>query len=127
MIEMLSGTSAGWPTDLKTMNLPRRSIFASWEIFNGGSIGISPSPCHSPIRRSNSFIAGLLFGDRVQTIRLSAKLRCQVEEILGDDIDRDVERLWFPGAPFMRTAHEGGSHTLSSGGGQVVGMRGNHH
>lgn len=29
----LSGTSAGSPTELKTMNLPRPSIFASTEIF----------------------------------------------------------------------------------------------
>jgi tetratricopeptide (TPR) repeat protein len=28
------------------MNLPRRSIFASTEIFIGGFIGTSPSPCH---------------------------------------------------------------------------------
>ena len=42
------------------MNSPRRSTFASTEIFIGGSIGISPSPCHSPISGSNSFIVGLL-------------------------------------------------------------------
>src|SRR6266540_868625 len=61
MIETLSGISAGSPTERKTMNSPRRSIFASSEIFIGGSTGISPSPCHSPISGSNSFIVGLLF------------------------------------------------------------------
>src|SRR5438552_11128155 len=61
MIETLSGISAGSPTVLMTMNSPRRSIFASTEIFIGGSIGTSPSPCHSPISGSNSFIVGLLF------------------------------------------------------------------
>jgi hypothetical protein len=60
MIEMLSGTSAGWPTELKTMNSPRRSIFASIEIFIGGFIATSPSPCHSPISGWKSFIVGLL-------------------------------------------------------------------
>src|SRR2546427_2395708 len=61
MIETLSGTSAGSPTELKTMNSPRRSIFACMEILIGGSIGTSPSPCHSPISGWNSFIVGLLF------------------------------------------------------------------
>ena len=56
MIEMLSGISAGSLTELKTMNLPRRSIFVSAESFIGGSIGTSPSLCHSPISGSNSFI-----------------------------------------------------------------------
>src|SRR6266536_1995231 len=60
MIEMLSGTSAGWLTVLKTMNSPRRSIFASSDTFIGGSIGISPSPSHWPISGSNAFIVGLL-------------------------------------------------------------------
>src|SRR5687768_592030 len=36
---------------------PRRSIFESTVSFIGGST-ISPSPCHSPISGSNSFIAG---------------------------------------------------------------------
>ena len=61
MIEMLSGTPPGLATALKTINSPRRSIFASSEICIGGSIGISPSPCHSPISGSNSFIIGLHF------------------------------------------------------------------
>src|SRR2546426_11501394 len=60
MIETLSGTSAGSPTELMTMNFPRRSIFASMEIFIGGSNGTSPSPCHSPISGWNCFIVGLL-------------------------------------------------------------------
>src|SRR6266545_8309070 len=60
MIETLSGTSAGSATELKMMNSPRRSIFASSEIFIGGSIGNSPSPCHSPISGSNCFIVSLL-------------------------------------------------------------------
>jgi hypothetical protein len=59
MIETLSGTSAGSPTERRTMNSPRRSTVASTEIFIGGSIGISPSPCHSPISGSKSFIGGL--------------------------------------------------------------------
>ena len=57
MIETLSGTSAGSPTELMTMNFPRRSIFSTTEILIGGSSGTSPSPCHSPISGSNSFIA----------------------------------------------------------------------
>src|SRR6266852_6553127 len=60
MIETLTGTSAGSATVLKTMNLPKRSIFASSEIFIGGFAGISPSACHSPISRSNFFIVRLL-------------------------------------------------------------------
>src|SRR5687768_5908696 len=58
MIEMLSGTSAGSPTVLRTMNSPRRSIFASTEILIGGSRGISPSPRHSPINGSNCLTVG---------------------------------------------------------------------
>src|SRR5437879_5009304 len=61
MIETLSGISAGSPTELMTMNSPSRSTLASTEIFTGGSIGTSPSPCHSPISGWNSFILGLLF------------------------------------------------------------------
>src|SRR5687767_13139217 len=57
MIAMVSGISAGSPSDLMTMNLPRRSILASTVTFIGGSAGISPRPCHSPISGSNSFIA----------------------------------------------------------------------
>ena len=37
MIAMLSGTSAGSPTELRTMNAPRRSIVTSWKILIGGS------------------------------------------------------------------------------------------
>jgi len=61
MIETLSGRSAGSPIELKTMNSPRRAIFASSDIFIGGSIGNSPSPCHSPISGSNFFMVGLRF------------------------------------------------------------------
>src|SRR5712691_577866 len=69
MIETLSGISAGWLTELITMNSPRRSIFASTEIFIGGSIGTSPSPCHSPISGWKSFIVGLLFRGSRSKIR----------------------------------------------------------
>src|ERR1700730_13972818 len=94
MIETLSGTSAGSPTELMTMNLPRRSIFCSTEIFIGGSIGTSPSPCHSPISGSNSFIICLLFpGDRVQTIGRGPR-----PELIGPErrrqlLERHRERL----------------------------------
>jgi hypothetical protein len=49
------GHSRGLALERKTANSPRRSIFASWESFIGGSDGISPSPCHSPMSGSSSF------------------------------------------------------------------------
>src|SRR6185295_11019228 len=60
MIETLSGTSAGRPTERKTMNAPSGSTVASTEIAIGGSIGIVPSPCQRPISGSNCFIGTLL-------------------------------------------------------------------
>ena len=60
MTDSVAGISAGWPTDRKTMNAPMRSIVASAETFMGGSAGISPSPCHTPINRPNSFNAAAI-------------------------------------------------------------------
>src|SRR6267143_3065972 len=95
MIETLSGTSAGSPTELITMNSPRRSIFTSTEIFIGGSNGTAPSPCHSPISGWKSFIVGLLFpGSRSNnTTRTEARTHRSQTAAVGGALDNDTDEF----------------------------------
>jgi hypothetical protein len=60
MIEIVEGISAGSPVVRITTKSPKRSIAASAVTCIGGSIGMSPSPRHSPISRSNCLIVELL-------------------------------------------------------------------
>src|SRR5262245_16360603 len=67
MIETLSGTTPSTLLERSTMKGPSRSTVASTAIGIGGSIGITPRPCHAPINGSNSCIGGP-FGVRVEPL-----------------------------------------------------------
>ena len=72
MIDSVLGTSAGSPTELKTMNAPRRSTFASEIRCIGGSDGRTPSPCHWPRSGSNTLIGGMSRGSVIACLLCQA-------------------------------------------------------